>query len=185
MFKIINYYNFFYKVLGLRIILSVFLFIFIGFIDGFGLSMFLPIFEVFAENDNEVPEKYQFLQNLFNSFGFDFNLLNIIILMFLVFSFKGFVRFLALSYSVNLVQLFAKLIRVKIFKKLNNMVFVKYNEINSGRIQNILTTDVQRIIRSTTVLFKILEHGILFLIYLTLAYLIDSKFAFLLPYLHC
>ena len=48
-----GYYQFFYKVLGARLLVDMFQSILVSFFDGIGLAMFIPLLQSMASTENQ------------------------------------------------------------------------------------------------------------------------------------
>lgn len=83
----------------------------IGILDGFGLTMFLPLLQMVSDSssvDSEGMGKLKFLVDFLNDAGFSINLLSILALMALFFFAKGVAQYLAGIYRVNVQQWFIR-----------------------------------------------------------------------------
>jgi subfamily B ATP-binding cassette protein MsbA len=156
--------------------------IFIGVLDGFGLSMFLPLLQMVgnpsAANSEDLG-KLGFLVDYINSIGLPFTLLTVLALMAIFFLSKGMVQYFAGVYKVNVQEWFMKKIRIQNIKGLNNLNYEYFVKSDIGRIQNTLTGEVDRMIASYFNYFKAFEYGILVTVYMGFAFWIDAQFAFL------
>jgi subfamily B ATP-binding cassette protein MsbA len=92
---------------------------------------------------------------------------------------KGFIYFLAGIYRVNVQESFITRLRIKNLKGLNSVAYKYFVRSDIGRIQNTLTGEVERVARAFTFYFRSFQNGIMILIYMTFAFLVDAQFAIL------
>ena len=130
---------FFYKFLKNKIFLGLGLNILVGLLDGLGLFLFIPLLQMINNPDNEVVDKSYFQETL-ESIGFLINFNNVMILMLFVFVLKGLMKFLSLSYQVNLFQIFIKKIRLDTFNSFHDLNFKHFITQDIGHIQNSFTS---------------------------------------------
>ncbi len=171
---------YFYNFLGVRIFISFLFSLFVGILDGFGFSMFFPLLETSTKSNIDNNKEFEFLYNFFEFFGFQLNILTILIFLVLFFIFKGVVKYVAINYRVILQLNFMKGISLKLLKSLNKLSFSKFVNSDSGRIQNTMTTEIDRVSFGYVNYFSALEQVILIIVYLSFALIINWKFTILL-----
>lgn len=180
--KYFESFAFFYSFLGYRIFILVMFNLLIGILDGFGLTMFLPLLQMVSDSssvDSEGMGKLKFLVDFLNDAGFSINLLSILALMALFFFAKGVAQYLAGIYRVNVQQWFIRRLRIRNVKGLNNLSYKYFVTSDAGRIQNTLTGEVERISNAFVNYFKTLEYAILVAVYMVFAFNVDAQFAIL------
>nr|WP_229664736.1 ABC transporter ATP-binding protein [Christiangramia forsetii] len=180
--KYFTSFAYFYSYLGYRVFILVGLSIFVGILDGFGLTMFLPLLQMVnnsSEVDPEALGKLQFIVDFINDIGFDLNLVSILAFMAIFFLAKGLVQYASGIYSVNVREWFIKNLRLNNITWLNNLRYKYFVMSDVGRIQNTLTGEVDRVAASYFNYFKALEFGVLVFVYMAFAFRIDSQFAIL------
>jgi subfamily B ATP-binding cassette protein MsbA len=156
--------------------------IFVGILDGLGLTMFLPLLQMVNDSSEVDPEalgKLQFIVDFINDIGFSLNLVSILAFMAIFFLAKGLVQYASGIYSVNVREWFIKNLRLNNIKWLNSLKYKYFVMSDVGRIQNTLTGEVDRVAASYFNYFKALEFGVLVFVYMTFAFRIDSQFAIL------
>ena len=91
--KYFRHFGFFYKYIGPKLILVVLLSIFVGLLDGFGLALFMPIFEIAAEGDNfessQSLGELDFLLDFIKFLGFSLSVQTVLIFMIVLFFVKS------------------------------------------------------------------------------------------------
>lgn len=176
-----NFYWFFSN-LGYKIFGGVILFILVGLLDGFGLTMFLPLLQMVSTDSGPTVEgmgSFGFLIEFIESIGFDLSLGVVLIFMFLFFAFKGFAKYASLVYRIILQQELIKNIRLKALRALNKVEFKFFVTSDVGRIQNTMTGEVDRIQSAYVNYFAAFEQIVLVLVYMSFAFFVDFQFALL------
>jgi len=176
-----NFYWFFSN-LGYKIFGGVILFILVGLLDGFGLTMFLPLLQMVSTDAGPTAERmgsFGFLIEFIEFIGFDLSLGVVLIFMFLFFAFKGFAKYASLVYRIILQQELIKNIRLNVLHSLNKVQFKYFVTSDVGRIQNTMTGEVDRIQGAYVNYFTAFEQIILVLVYMLFAFFVDFQFALL------
>jgi ABC-type multidrug transport system fused ATPase/permease subunit len=182
---VIGYFLYFYRQLKYRIFIAVALSIMVGVLDGFGLSMFLPLLQMV--NTNGIAEsqdlgKLAFIPNAMNTFGLSVNLISVLFLLCSFFILKGTAKYFSGLYNVNIQQFYVKKIRLSLLSGVKGMLFKAYMNTDMGRIQNTLTGEVGRIMVAYTAYFSALQNLVLMLVYVSFAVFIDFKFSLLVVF---
>lgn len=174
---------FFYGYLKNKIFIGISLSIATSVLDAFGLSMFLPLLQV-VDNKNAVNAEGMgnlgFLIHGIQALGIELTIGFVLLFMVLFFLFKGIAYYFSLVYGVILQQSFIKAIRLKLVNSLNEMSFKGFITSDAGRIQNIMSGEVDRVVRAYNSYFGSFQQGIMVLVYMTFAFLVDAKFAILI-----
>lgn len=155
---------------------------FVGILDGFGLTMFLPLLQIADGNSNIDSAglgNLSFLVDLLNYLGIGRNLIGILSLLAIFFILKGVFKLFSQWYNVKLQQYFISRIRVSSLRALNNMSFKAFVLSDVGRIQNTLSGEVNRVANANTMYFRSLEQFILVIVYMAFAFFVDIRFALL------
>ena len=154
-----------------------------GVLDGFGLAMFLPLLQIADESTGAVDSSnmgnLSFLVDWLGYFGIRLTIpiaLSIISFFFIV---KGGFAFLNGYYKIAVNHFFIRKIRVENLDLLGNLKYKYFLDTDQGRIQNAYTGEVDRVGRSYGSYFLSFQNGILVLVYMVFAFLIDWKFAVL------
>lgn len=152
--------------------------LFVGVLDGFGLTMFLPLLQmVSGDSDNESLGNLEFLVDFLGEVGLPLTLLSILGLMVIFFYGKGVMQYYALIYSVKVREWFVKNLRIQNIKGLNNLKYKYFVMSDVGRIQNTLTGEVDRVAAAYFNYFKTFEAGIFVAVYMGFAFALDAEFA--------
>ncbi|SFN73577.1 ABC transporter ATP-binding protein [Salegentibacter flavus] len=180
--KYFESFVYFYSYLRYRVFLIIFFSILVGLLDGFGLTMFLPLLQMVSDNSQVDPEslgKLRFLVDFFGQVGIPLNLISILVLMLIFFFGKAVVQYIGGVYNVNVREWFIKKIRLENIKGLNNLAYKYFVMADVGRIQNTLTGEVDKVAGSYFNYFKAFEYGILVAVYMGFAFTLNAQFAIL------
>lgn len=173
---------YFYSHLKYRVFVVLALSILIGVLDGFGLTMFLPLLQMVSESTSESSEnmgKLNFLIEFFESLNIELTLLSILIIMAAFFYAKGIIQYITGVYKVNVQQWFIKKLRIQNIQGLNSLAYKFFVTSDVGRIQNTMTGEVERVAKSYLSYFRAFQYGILVTVYMAFAFTIDAQFAIL------
>jgi ABC-type multidrug transport system fused ATPase/permease subunit len=181
--KYLKSFLYFYRRLGYRIFIRMGLSICVGVLDGFGLAMFLPLLKIADDSISEEGEglgKLEFLVEGMEALGLSFNLLTILVIMSIFFILKGVAQYVNGIYNVILKQFFIKTIRIDLSNALSAMSYKAFAMADAGRIQNTLSGEVLRLSKAYLTYFGAFQKGILVAVYISFAFLIDTRFAILI-----
>jgi ABC-type multidrug transport system fused ATPase/permease subunit len=185
-----GYFNFYYGVTGNKILVYLALSITVGFLDGMGLAMFMPLLQAAGSNTTtsaassgaqrqQSMGQLHYLTDAVQSLGFGLTLnvvLSVLVILFIV---KGVLRFIQLNYGVNLRDSFMRNIRFTLVDNLQRLSYKGFLKLDAGRIQNTLIGEVQRLFQTMNFYFNAAQSVVLLLTYIALAFLANYKFAFL------
>ena len=173
---------YYYSYLGYRIFVIVGFSIFVGILDGLGLTMFIPLLTLVERSGTVNPESlgnFSFLLEFVESINVPLNLISVLVFMVLLFLLKGLVQYFSGVYRINVLNWFVKQIRIQNIKNLNRLSYKYFISSDVGRIQNTLTGEVDRVAVSFTNYFLALQSGVMVIVYMAFAFQIDPKFALL------
>ena len=115
--KYFNSFSFFYKRLKNKVFVSLILSIAVGFMDGFGLTLFLPLLKMAGgenQNSGDGLGKLEFLVTSMEDLGIELNLVSILTVMVVFFVLKGISQYMKEIYNVKLRQYFISTIRIRL-----------------------------------------------------------------------
>jgi subfamily B ATP-binding cassette protein MsbA len=154
----------------------------VGLLDGFGLTMFLPMLQM-VNAENEVnPESLGNLRILVDAMkaaGIPLTLVSVLLILCVFFLLKGVGRFFTDTYTVVAQQYFIRKIRLNTLSLLNSLSFKSFITADIGRIQNTMSGEVDRVSRAFASYFKAFEQFILAAVYMGFAFFVDTQFAVL------
>lgn len=181
---IIGYFRFFYDAMGNKLLINIFLSIILGFFDGLGIAMFIPLLQFVAgENKSVVNEDLgglNFILEILQSAGIPLNLVSILIFMILVFFIKGFLNYIISLAQVDLRQNYMVSLRMKQINLLKNLSYRGFIKLDSGIIQNTITAEVGKNLGAMIQFLNTSKALVLLITYVFLAFLANWQFAFLL-----
>jgi subfamily B ATP-binding cassette protein MsbA len=161
-------------------LIVIFLSITVGFLDGIGLTMFLPLIQL-ADNKSKALSSgnFSFVVDFINKFGFELNILTVLSFLLFFFVLKGIALFLSNYYKIVVRQLFISSLRLKLLFLLENLSYKSFVLSNVGKIQNSLTNEINRVSIAYITYIGSLNHIVLVMVYMTMAIIADWKFALL------
>lgn len=181
--KYLSNFHYFFSHLRYRVFFVVGLSLFVGVLDGFGLAMFLPLLQIAdgadAPIDSSNMGNLSFLVDWLGAFGIQLTIPIALLIISFFFIVKGLFAFLSGYYKIAVNHFFIRKIRVENLDYLGNLKYKFFLDSDQGRIQNAYTGEVDRVGRSYGSYFLSFQNGILVLIYMIFAVLIDWKFAVL------
>lgn len=150
-------------------------------LDGVGLLMFLPLLSSAAgEEVMEGENANRALTTLTDGLaylGIELTLLNILLVMLFFFSMKGVAKYCADYYRVILQQRFTNMVRLENMNLLAGYDYDAFTRADSGRIQNTFSGEVNRITVAYRYYFQMIQAGVMLLVYVGLACLLNPSFA--------
>lgn len=177
-----EHFTYFYTHLRHKIFIALGLSLVVGVLDGLGLAMFLPLLEMVdgkKEASAEGLGNLGFLVEGMEAIGLGLNIGSVLLVILFFFILKGIARFLESYNRVITQQYFIKSIRFDNIDKLSNYSFKAFVTADSGRIQNTLSGEVERVNRAYQSYFLSIQAGIMVIVYVVLAFLTNAQFALL------
>lgn len=175
-------FTYFYRHLRYRIFLIVVLSIGVGILDGFGLAMFLPLMEMVnqaGQADGDTLGNLQFIVHGMQWLGLSLDLLTVLLVMVVFFTFKGIIKFLTHAYRTIIRQFFVRRIREKLLYSFNQLRYKFFVLSDVGRIQNTMTVEVERVSGAFQHYTSAMEQVVLVAVYMGFAFFLDTYFALL------
>jgi ABC-type multidrug transport system fused ATPase/permease subunit len=171
---------FFYRFLRLRVFVVLALSILVAFLDGLGLTMFLPLLQI-ADGQQEATSvglgKMGFVVDALTSIGLSINLITVLCVIVFFFCLKGIAVFLSKAYAVSVRQFFMRALRMRLINQLCEYSYKDFATADAGRIQNSLTGEVARVTTGYVNYFSSLQGMFLVGVYMLFAFLVDWRFA--------
>src|SRR5699024_3057124 len=162
-------FSFFYSYLRSKILVAFVISLFVGFIDGIGLTMFVPLLETVSKQGYKESidiGKLELIYEKIEALGIPLSLGNILILMLLFFNLKVVAFYANQVYIVILQQRFIRKVRLRLIRLLNNIRFKHFITSHIGRIQNTMSAEVERVSQGFQNYFKALQYGVMVFVYL-------------------
>jgi ABC-type multidrug transport system fused ATPase/permease subunit len=178
-----GYLQFYYQIIGNRLLLFLGLSVLISCLDGIGLAMFIPLLQAVSAGGDAGGEdalgQLRYFTRFIRMLGLDLTVTTILMTLVALFTLKGFIRFVQLSYYAKLRQVFIKKIRFSLVNNLQALSYSAFSKLDAGRIQNTLTVDVQRLFQTMKFYFDAAQAFVMLSTYMLLAFLANYQFAFL------
>ncbi len=181
--KYFKNFTYFYQYLRHRIFVVILLTFLFGAMDGLGLSMFLPLFQIAANKesgDATAAVEDNFLTNLFTSVGIEFSLLNMLILMVAFFSFKGLFYYIKSIYDAKVSRYFIVSTRKNLLEKFSRLSFRYFIKSDVGAIQNLMTNEINNLLYAFRDYLIIIQKGVMVIVYMIFAFAMNAEFAILI-----
>ncbi len=182
----LGYLQFYYSVVGKRLVISISLSIIVTLLDGVGLSMFIPLMKATTGSDNSATQSTEesmgqlhHITDLITKTGFSLTLNTVLVVLVILFSLKGFTRYVQLNDQAGVVQLFMKRIRYKLVDGLEKISYKGFVGLDAGRIQNIFIAEVQRMSQAVRFYLSYTQSLFMLMTYVILALLANYQFAIL------
>ena len=175
-------FTYFYKYLRHRIFLMLMLSIFIGLLDGLGLTMFLPLLQMAdgsASAGGEGLGNLDFVVNGINALGIELNIKAALLFLFVFFVLKGIVVYIASVYKVKINQFFVSTLRINLTTLFTKYSFKAFVTADVGRIQNSFTAEIARISMAYSNYSECIQQIVMVMVYLGFVFMVDWKFALL------
>ena len=175
-------FTFFYRQLRYRVFLTVIISIIVGVLDGFGLSMFMPLLQMVSgaeQASGDSMGNLSFIVEGLEAIGIPLDLVSILLVMIVFFFFKGIATFANASYRIIIRNLFIKKLRTQMLHAFNRLSYKHFVLSDVGRIQNTMSGEVERVSESFNFYFRTAEQGILVAVYMGFAFFVDAQFALL------
>ena len=181
--KALKNFVFFYTRMGKRIFVIVGLTFSVGLLDGLGLTMFLPLFQIAAENEQTSPAEssnQDVVGKLFEWTGFSVSLVNILFVMACFFIIKGVFNFFKLKFDADSARYFMLRTRKRLFMAFSDVSYNYYVKADVGRIQNIMTGELNTVYVAFTQYIGMIQQSIMLIVYMGFAVLMNAQFAILI-----
>jgi subfamily B ATP-binding cassette protein MsbA len=178
---VFKYLKYFYKYLGFRLGVISILSILTAILDGIGIAFFLPLLEFIYKENNEVSGiqmgYFSAIFGLIKEVGLEINIFNILLIISVLFFVKGVVIFIDEYLKVYYQQYFVRQLRLESINALQKLNFRAFVNSDVGRIQNILTGEIQKVINGYGFFNLIIQGSVLILTYSILAIYANPSFA--------
>jgi subfamily B ATP-binding cassette protein MsbA len=178
--KYFKHFSFFYQYLRHRIFVSMGLNMFVGLLDGFGIVMFLPLLQM-VDGSSQVSSgelgSLGFIIKGIEGMGLALNLPTVLLVMLLFFTLKGMARFFESYYRNNVQYYFVRHLRLEGINLLRGYAYKFFVNGDSGRIQNTLSGEINRVSAASNSYFMTLQCAVMAMVYGVLAFMANAEFA--------
>lgn len=178
----LGYFRFFYNGMGYRFFVNFLLCVIVSFLDGMGLTMFIPLLEAVGDSTPASTKKslgqLHHITDFLNHVGITLTLDTVLTLLIIVFVTKGLIKFTQFNYQVRLRFSFISKLRKALVKQLQEISFIGFIKLDAGRIQNTFTAEMQRLYQGLNAYFNSGQAVVMLLTYIALAFMANFQFAF-------
>ena len=177
----VKYFLFYYRRLKWRIPVLLVLSAFLAFFDGIGMALFIPLFQVAETGDSsgEVLGNLEFIVKFIENLGIELTIANIMIFIIVWFSFKALLNFASKYYLTKMRVDFMRAERTHLIDGICNVSYSGFVNTDHGRIQNIITAEINKAVYAFTSFFSALQSAIMLIGYMCLAFVTSFQFALL------
>lgn len=178
-YSTLGYLKYFKNIIGWHIYGYAIINFLIGFLDGLGLTMFIPLLSI-ATNSNAGQESLgnlEFLTKFIKTIGLNITLSSVLGFMILIFILKGAFYYFRIIYFARIRMKMIREIRLSLLQGLSNISYLKFTHTNTGRIQNNMVNNVNKVLTAMTSFFNTFQHLIMLATYIALAFASNWQFA--------
>lgn len=175
----LGFFNYFKNIIGWHIYAYLVLNFLVGLLDGLGLAMFVPLLAIATGSNtgNESLGNLEFLIDFIHTLGIELNLLNALLLMVGLFALKNFFFYLRIIYF-NKIRIMGLLkIKLDLVSGLKNLSYKGFTTMDAGKIQNNMIGETANLIMSMTFYFSSIQHIVMLITYVFLAFSSNWQFA--------
>ena len=175
----LGFFNYFKNIIGWHIYAYLVLNFLVGLLDGLGLAMFVPLLAIATGSNtgNESLGNLEFLIDFIHTLGIELNLQNALLLMVGLFALKNFFFYLRIIYF-NKIRIMGLLkIKLDLVSGLKNLSYKGFTTMDAGKIQNNMIGETTNLIMSMTFYFNSIQHIVMLITYVFLAFSSNWQFA--------
>ncbi len=156
------------KHLGYKVYILLIFSIVIAIIDGFGITMILPILEGIDSNssDSRLPN---FIRSVMQFFRIPHSINGVLGFMFILFLLKGIVKMWSGYFQSNLYKDLYRRLKVKLFEGIMNLKYSYFSMKNSGHFVTVINDHVNRMISSFNIFIAVITTIFMSSYYIILA----------------
>src|SRR5688500_15054112 len=123
-----GYFNFYYRITGKSLLLYLGLSVLVSLMDGLGLAMFIPLLEFVGDPNKSVRGEeslgqLHYIVDVVESLGFELTVTTVLIMLVVLFTCKGVLKFVQLNYYAHLRQKFMMKVRQELLLKLQKLSY--------------------------------------------------------------
>lgn len=171
-------FKFFYNYVGNRLFFLMSLSFISGLLDSVGITLLIPLLlmlnptPIEGVSDNPISN---YIKSLFDNLQIDFNFTSLAIFLFLIFSVKSAIKYIEQWYKIDTSAKLLRDLRISISKKFGEVDYVKYSSIDTGKIINTSTTEVERTVSAFIYFSEGLLLSLTAIAYLSFVFFSDAQ----------
>ncbi len=168
---VIKYWNNFYKIVG-NMIFAVFIISpLIGFLDGFGISLIIPLLSDVLGGSGEIMSKIPGpIRNIFSFVNFELTSSNIIKFIVVVICLKAILKGLNILVLASMNSTFIKVLRDKVVRLFGNINYLYYTQINSGVIHSTSSYEINKYLGGFVAYLESIKTFLILMGYVTILF---------------
>ena len=177
-YSTLGYFRYFKNIIGWHIYGYILINFLIGFLDGLGLTMFIPLLSIATGTDTgkESLGNLEFFTKFINYIGLKLTLTSILGFMITLFILKGAFYYFRIIYFAKIRMKIIRDIRFSLLRGLSNMSYLGFTHTDAGKIQNNMVSNVGKILAAMTSFFGTFQHLIMLITYVGLAFVSNWQF---------
>ena len=177
-YSTLGYFRYFKNIIGWHIYGYILINFLIGFLDGLGLTMFIPLLSIATETDTgkESLGNLEFFTKFINYIGLKLTLTSILGFMTTLFILKGAFYYFRIIYFAKIRMKIIRDVRFSLLQGLSNMSYLGFTHTDAGKIQNNMVSNVGKILAAMTSFFGTFQHLIMLITYIGLAFVSNWQF---------
>jgi ABC-type multidrug transport system fused ATPase/permease subunit len=181
---ILGYFQFFYGIVGNWLYLNIGLSLLVSFLDGVGLTMFIPMLQIInggkpASDGGKSLGALHYIVDIFSALNIAITIYSVLLLMVVVFLIKAVFTYLNQLAQIELRQRFVIRVRYDLTDNLKNISYSSFLKLDAGRIQNTLSGEVGKLYNAIMSYLGTLRSVAMLFTYIVFAFMANWKFAIL------
>ena len=171
---------YFYEKLGVRLFLTLLFNVLMVLMDGFGLTLFVPLLKIAdsAGKTVEQPDKLTLVvKNFFEALHLPLTVPVVLAFIVLIFCLKGIFAYLTTVFQGITMAHFSQGMRREKIRELNGLSYKAFVKSDFGQLQNTITSEINRVEQSAYQYIDTLKNILIVLVYLGLSVATDYKFS--------
>lgn len=173
---------YFYSYLKFRLFVLLGLNFLMVVMDGLGLTMFVPLLSL-ADNpegmSGDSSDLAQYTVQLFTWLHVPLNIVTMLSFILLIFLVKAVFSFFTMAYQTEVLQFFAKAIRVETTTGLGSLSYREFISTDVGRLHNTLSGESNLVAIACTNYLNTIKNVLIVIVYLGFSFILDWKFSFI------
>jgi subfamily B ATP-binding cassette protein MsbA len=154
----------------------IFISLFSGFSESFGIALFMPILTATNITAASTDRVSIFFNNFFQLLGFTPSLYLLFGLVFLVFLFRGVIKFIECAYTAHLTALMTNTVRKHVVELFGAMDYRFYIDRDTGYFSNLMIMETSRMVVSFTRFCAVIVNIITVSVFILVSFWVNWQF---------
>jgi subfamily B ATP-binding cassette protein MsbA len=177
--SLLNYFKIFRKYAGLKLHLFIIATLFVAVMDGFGLSMFIPLLSFDTKNPALNDEYTKSLFEALQFIGLEITFVLLVTLIVFIFIFKAILKICQVTIKSFILTDLIQRLRIDMIKKYNELEYTYFINTTIGYFNNIITTEINRTVTSFAQYSDVLVCISTSIVYLSFSFVLNWKITIL------